>query len=86
MIDNEFRNDKITITRDEMADIVAVEVVKIMNGARKRVENRGEEIDTKLFDMVQTVLLAYSADIMTVLFDEGKIGDLEIEEDNGGSK
>ena len=86
MIDNEFRNDKITITRDEMADIVAVEVVKIMKGARKRVENRGEEVDTKLFDMVQTVLLAYSADIMTVLFDEGKIGDLEIEEDNGGSK
>ena len=80
MIDENFRNDKITITRDELADVVANETVRIMGNAMKKVDEGDERVDPKTVEMMQNLLMMFGADIMTVLFDESNIGNLEIEE------
>ena len=81
MIDENFRNDKITITRDELADIIAVETINIMKNARKAVEEGNETLDADTVYTIQSLLLMFGADIMTTLFDESKIGNLEIAEE-----
>ena len=76
----EFLEDKITITRDEFSDILGIEIANIQRGMVSRAEKRGEALDEELMGACREMLIGFSANIMTKLFDEGKIGDLEITE------
>lgn len=76
MISEDFRNDKITITRDEFASIIALHTVRIMRSANRKAKMFDISEDT--ITLLETFLLAFGADVMTTMFDEG-IEDLEIE-------
>lgn len=79
MNNEDFRNDTITITRDEFSSIIACETIQILKNARKRAENGDDTLDEGLIEQIQNLLMMFGADIMTALFDEGKVDNLEIE-------
>lgn len=72
MVDKGFREEKITISRDELAEVMGAEVVEILKHSNKFAE------DDRTVKLIQSLLLAYSADVMTVLFDDAKVDNLEI--------
>ena len=77
----EFLEDKITITRDEFSDILGIEIANIQRGMVSRAEKRGEEPDDEMIGTFSEMLIAFGANIMTKLFDESKVGNLEITEE-----
>ena len=80
MLDNNFRNEQITITRDEIASLMATKIANLHISVLD--ETVGQEIDTELLDMIDEMFLRFSADVITALFDEGKLGELEIDKED----
>lgn len=79
MYDPEFTEKKVTITRGELAKIFATTIADIHRYALKRAKEAGEEdIDEGVISEFDELLLRYSAEIMSTLFEEHTI---EIEED-----
>ena len=72
MIDEKFRDSKVSITRDEFAEIVAVETLRIM-------KNVSGKIDADEADKVRNLLMMFGANLMDILFDEGRPENLEVE-------
>lgn len=74
MKDEKFRNETVTITREELAEIFGVKIARLI----KRFE-QDEDRDEELNSLIVSMITAFSGDVLTTVFDEGKIGDLEID-------
>lgn len=78
MVDEEFKNQSITISRDEMAEVFAKETAGIIIHIQAKMKGTDLE-DPVLVHKIQEALLSFGADIMTQLFDTGKLETLEID-------
>ena len=81
MENKDFRNDTVTITRDELASIFAIKIAHIHSDAIDLVRSKGVEPDMEMLSKIDEALLRFSADVMTDIFDEAGIGELEIEKE-----
>ena len=75
MEDEKFRNDSVTITREEMTEVIGVKIARFI----KHLESE-EDKDEELVTLLSNTLMAFSGDILTTIFDEGKIDNFEIQE------
>ena len=78
MEDKEFLEQTVTVSRDEFSDIVAREVAVLITHLKEKM--KGTELeDPELLDMFTEAFLLFGSDIMTNLFDTGKLDKLEID-------
>lgn len=81
MADKDFREDKITITREEVADVIAVITAKRYRNALKLAEENETEVDYEQLNDIGNLLIDFGAELLTSLFDETNIGEeIEIED------
>ena len=75
MEDEKFRNDSVTITREEMAEVMGVKLARFIKCLEE-----DEDKDEELVSLLSNTVMAFSGDILTTIFDEGKIDNFEIQE------
>ena len=74
MAETDFREDRITITREEFSTVISDKVANFHKNIMEEYKNK------ELGKAYNDLLIAFGAALMTALFDEGKVEDLEIGE------